>query len=300
MLTLTILAPAKINLALRVLGKRVDGFHEIFTLFQSICLHDRLTFRQTNEEMKIISSSKDVPEDRSNIVCTAAERLWSASGRRGAPGGVTIMINKQIPTSAGLGGGSSDAAAALRGLCRIWNLSMKSEELVDLAAGIGSDVPYFMNGGLVVAGGRGEQLRQLNDLESFWVLLASPEYGISAKEAYDWFDVDSGPKVNDCDSKSLLPSDWRSRLASLNNDLEKSVSRRHPDIGKMLKELSIKGAHLAALTGSGSTVFGLFKDKNKALSARIGARLPGWRSLVTQTAGFSLYKNMCQVNESRY
>jgi len=297
-LTLTILAPAKINLTLRVLGKRVDGFHQIFTLFQSIGLHDRLIFRQTNEEMKIFSSSKDVPEGQSNIVWTAAERLWSASGRRGAPGGVTVMINKQIPTSAGLGGGSSDAAAALRGLCRIWNLSMKSEELVGIASSIGSDVPYFMNGGLVVAGGRGEQLRQLDDLESFWVLLASPEYGISAKEAYDWFDADCGLQANGCDPKSLLSSDWRSRLDSLNNDLEKSVSRRHPDIGKMLKELSSKGANLVAMTGSGSTVFALFKDKNKALSARFDARLPGWRSLVTQTASFSLYKNMCQVNET--
>tara|TARA_Y100000588_G_scaffold390768_1_gene497209 strand:- start:247 stop:1149 length:903 start_codon:yes stop_codon:yes gene_type:complete len=299
-LTLTILAPAKINLALRVLGKRVDGFHQIFTLFQSICLHDRLTFCQTEQEMKVFSSSKEVPAGRSNIVWTAAERLWSASGRRGVPVGVTIIINKQIPTSAGLGGGSSDAVAALRGLCRIWNLSMKSEELLEVASSIGSDVPYFMNGGLAVAGGRGEQLRQLNDLESFWVLLASPEYGVSAKEAYEWFDADCGLQANNYDSKPLLPNGWRSRLGTLNNDLEQSVSRRHPDIGEMRRALSIKGAHLTAMTGSGSTVFGLFKDKNKALSARFGTKLPGWRSLVTQTASFSLYKNMCQVNETSH
>ena len=299
-MTLTILAPGKINLALRVLGKRVDGFHQISTLYQSICLHDRLTFCRTDGEMEIVSSSENVPTDRSNIVWTAAEQLWLASGRQGAPRGVTIMIKKQIPIAAGLGGGSSDAVAALRGLCRIWNLPMKAEELVDIASSIGSDVPYFLNGGLVVAGDRGVQLRQLEDLENFWVLLANPGYGVSAKEAYDWFDGDFGPLANNYDAKPSLSSNWRGRLESLNNDLEESVGRRHPDIKVMVELLRSKGACLAAMTGSGSTVFALFKDKNKALSARVSAQLPGWRNLITHTAGLSLYKNMCQVNETNH
>src|SRR5438552_3895548 len=169
-------APAKINLTLRILGTRPDGYHELRTMFQSVALHDTLTFTATAGPFAIACDHPRCPTDESNLVWRAGDALWQAAGRRGKPFGVHVFIRKQIPIEAGLGGGSSDAAAALRALATLWDLSIDADRLYLIARDLGADVPFFFEGGTVLCVDRGDVLYPLIDRPSASVVLVFPPF----------------------------------------------------------------------------------------------------------------------------
>jgi 4-diphosphocytidyl-2-C-methyl-D-erythritol kinase len=251
----TIHAFAKINRSLRVLGVAADGYHEIRTVFQSIQLHDTLTIRRARGPFRLACSDPECPADRTNLVWRAAGAMWHAAGRRGSPRDVAISITKRIPIAAGLGGGSSDAAAALRGLAAMWRVDAR--RLPAIAASLGADVPYFLEGGTVLGLGRGDVLYPLLDAPRAWVTLVLPEFGVSTQDAYEWFDRDA--------PVARRPPDAAAR--DTGNDLERPVARRHPEIARIVSALRRVGAVQAAMTGSGSTVFGLFGSRAAAVRA---------------------------------
>ena len=286
-MTITIHAPAKLNLDLRIVGRRADGYHNLRTLFQSIALHDTVRLSARPGSLTVRGRTRALPRDRANLVWKAADILWSDLGRRGPPSGVSVSIVKAIPMAGGLGGGSSDAASALRGLCALWKVSIGKSRLSELAARVGSDVPYFLTGGLVLGVGRGERLRPLPDLGRYWVVLAVPQFGVSSAQAYRWFDRDTTRSDTAPQTKgwASLPRGWRGRLEALRNDLEGPVSDKHPEIRRMVERLTGAGAAHATMTGSGSTVYGVYRERAAAIAGRRAVRLPGWRTLLTRMVG---------------
>jgi 4-diphosphocytidyl-2-C-methyl-D-erythritol kinase len=252
----TIQAFAKINLSLRVLGALPGGYHELRTIFQAIQLHDTLTIRRTHGPFRLACSDPACPSDRRNLVWRAAAAMWRAAGRRGSPRDVSIAITKRVPMAAGLGGGSSDAAAALRGLAKMWRVDEQS--LPDIAASLGADVPYFLEGGTVLGLGRGDVLYPLIDPPRVWVALVLPRFGVSTRDAFEWFDRDA--------PVARRPPEGVVRREMV-NDLEPPVARRHPEIARIVSALRRVGAQQASMTGSGSTVFGLFGSRSAATGA---------------------------------
>jgi 4-diphosphocytidyl-2-C-methyl-D-erythritol kinase len=272
-------ACAKINRSLSVLGLRPDGYHELNTVFQSIALHDTLHFDAAPGRVVIECSSPGVPLDERNLAWTAGRLVWQAAGRPGDPAG-RLRITKRIPVQGGLGGGSADGAAALVGWNRLWGAGLPAERLRELALGLGADVPFFLVGGTARGVNRGDILHPLDDLPSRWVVLVFPPFGVSTSAAFRWWDEDRGRPLTGPESEGPKPE---AGLAS-SNDLEPPVSRRHPellDIGRQLKRC---GAEHAAMTGSGSTMFGLFADEAAAEAAAGALGSAGWRTLVTKTA----------------
>lgn len=288
-------AHAKINLDLQVEGARADGYHLLRTLFQSLTLHDLLTIDRVEGPLTIACSHPGVPTDERNLVWRAAERLWECGGRAGPPHGVRVRITKRIPAQGGLGGGSSDAAAALVALDLLWGTRLGADRLAALAGQLGADVPFFLCGGTALGLGRGDVIHPLEALEPQHVLLVFPPFGVSTPEAFRWFDEDaaagaarvaedSGTAVGtgDCGGGAI-------RLGGLVrpviNDLQAPVARRHPEIADLCRRLRAAGAGAAAMTGSGSTVFGLFEDPAGAAAAAAALESSGWRTLVTRCAG---------------
>ena len=275
----TVLAFAKINLSLRVGELRSDGFHELQTIFQSIDLADRISVQTCRGPFELRCSLTGVPTDRTNLVWKAAQALWEASGRTGDPRNTLVILDKRIPMQAGLGGGSSDAAAALLCLRRMWKVRLADEQIQAIAARLGSDVPCFLVGGTALGLGRGDEVYPLEDLPPYWVVLVFPPFGVATGDAYRWLDDDrragtSGRNPvsgSSCEngSRSLFPG------ASLRNDLEQPVVTRHPLIGMLIERLKQRGALMAAMSGSGSTVFAVFKSARQAEAAVRALRTPG-------------------------
>lgn len=278
--TITVRAHAKINLELRVLGARPDGFHDLETVFQALELHDTLHCVRRDGPFSIACTAAGVPVDARNLVWRAAAAVWRHLGRPGDPDGVAIRLEKAIPVQAGLGGGSSDAAATLVAVSRLWEVSLTRGELTGLAAGLGSDVAFFLAGGTAIGRGRGERLVPLPDLPPHWTVLACPAFGVSTADAYGWYDAD-GPAP-----AATAPIDDRWTLAPgpIRNDLEGPVTRRHPELGLARAALLAGGAVAAGLCGSGSAVFGLFPARDTAERAESGLAGAGWRTLLTRTA----------------
>jgi 4-diphosphocytidyl-2-C-methyl-D-erythritol kinase len=269
---------AKINLSLRVLGVRRDGYHELRTIFQSIALHDTLTVRRARGPLRITCNDPHCPTDSSNLISRAAFAAWKASGRRGEPRDVAIRLNKRIPLAAGLGGGSSDAAAALRAFARIWTVD--PARLPCLARALGADVPYFLIGGTVLGLERGDVLFQLMDRPSMWVTLVVPAFGVKTQDAYRWFDDDSGKRgAHHRRERERRPGGE----TELGNDLQAPVAARHPEISRIVAALRRSGATHAAMTGSGSAVFGVFGRKPAALDAAEVVSARSRRVIVTRT-----------------
>ena len=278
---------AKINLTLRVGARRPDGFHDVQTLLQSIALSDRLTLWQRKGPFTLASSSPGVPLDASNLVYKAAARLWTALGKTGEPRDVHVRLVKQIPVGAGLGGGSADAAAALVGLNRLWNGRMGAADLARLAAEIGSDVPFFLQGGTALGLGRGEELYPVDDLPRLFLVVVKPSFDVRAGDAYRWLDedrtgADSTEPAEPPRRQPALDVGWPTGPLVLANDLQAPVARRHPVIDEMLAALTAAGARAAAMTGSGSAVFGVFSTNVSAARLR-GLTRPDWLVIVTRT-----------------
>jgi 4-diphosphocytidyl-2-C-methyl-D-erythritol kinase len=280
----TIRAHAKINLDLRVLGPRLDGYHELRTVFQSIALHDVIECVARDGPLTIECETAGVPLDSSNLVWRGAEALWRALRRPGPVRDVVIRIQKNIPLQAGLGGGSSDAAATLIALARLWKVPVKPVQLTDVAAALGADVPFFLAGGTALGLGRGDEVYPLADLPRHWIVLLVPGFGVSTADAYSWYDgerdLQHGGRARE---PQHVPGPWPSRAAQMINDLEAPIARHHPEIDQMRTALRRAGALAAAMSGSGSAVFGLFQKRSEALAAVEGLAGSGWRVLLTES-----------------
>ena len=284
-------AHAKINLTLRVMGRRPDGFHELRTVLQALELHDTLTFVARAGPLALRCSANEVPSDRENLVWRAAETLWTAGGNAGSPRDVEISIDKRIPVKAGLGGGSSDAAAALRGLTRLWRVRIDECDLRALAGKVGSDAPFFLTGGTALGLGRGDEVYRLAPLPRHWVVIVVPSFGISTADAYAWHDENLETPASVAAQRAPRPSRAETLArapfpcGTVCNDLEPAVVRRFPEIGRIKAALRSTGAVTAAMSGSGSAVFGLFKTRRSAVAALPALASEGWRSIVTRTRG---------------
>jgi 4-diphosphocytidyl-2-C-methyl-D-erythritol kinase len=282
-LSLTVRAHAKVNLDLRVLGVRADGYHELRTVFQGIELHDTLMCREQPGPFTLKCRTPGVPLDSTNLVWRAASALWTALGRPGGIRDAVVQIDKKIPLEAGLGGGSSDAAAALVALGRLWG-GAPITLLREVGATIGADVPFFLSGGTALGLGRGEEIYPLVDLPPHFVVIVRPPFGVSTAEAYGWYDEDRASGQRD-ENRELqqLPVPWPSRAAQMVNDLEPPVIRRHQEIAGLKGQLRELGATAAAMSGSGSAVFGLFRSRTAAHRALKPLSRNGARALVTRT-----------------
>lgn len=252
---------AKINLGLDILYKRSDGYHEINTIMQQISLSDTITIREVEEDIVLESNSDNLPLDSTNLVYRAWKILQEKTGIKK---GIQISIHKNIPISAGLAGGSSNAAAVLKGLNELWDLKLSEKELMELGVKLGADVPYCIMGGTAFAEGIGEKLTKLKSFSGKFVLLANPGIEISTLEVYNRLKLVGKPQL---DIKKIInfieKDDLKSVAENIINVMEKVVIEDHPIISKIKKEMRDCGALGALMSGSGSTVFGLFDDIDK-------------------------------------
>jgi len=273
---------AKINLDLRVLGVRSDGYHDLRTVFQTLELHDTLTITARPGSFAISCNDPDVPLDRHNLVWKAASLLWRSAKRTGVPRDLHVAIEKRIPAQAGLGGGSTDAAAVLAALVRLWSLDVDPPTLSRLAARLGADVPFFLVGGTALGLGRGDDIYPLAELPRMHVVIARPGFGVSTVEAYQWFDAGLRARRREPAARPV-PAGWPAWTATMRNDLEPPVVKHHPTIGRLKQRLLDAGAVLAAMSGSGSAVFGLFARADAAARTAADLARPGWRVACTRT-----------------
>ncbi|TAN38765.1 MAG: 4-(cytidine 5'-diphospho)-2-C-methyl-D-erythritol kinase [Nitrospirae bacterium] len=255
-------APAKVNWFLLVRDKRVDGYHDIVSLMQKVSLYDTLTLTPADDI--VLTSDLDLPAE-DNLVVRAANLLREHSGYTG---GVMIDLRKEIPSGAGLGGGSSDAAATLAGLNRLWALGLDDDTLMKLGARLGSDVPFFLGGRSSLAEGRGERLTPLPIMSSCVLLLVKPGLSVSTGWAYDQYEKLTKKTV---DIKLFCQTLDRKDFAQLRqmacNDLEDAVMKEHRVIAVIKDRLREQGSEFALMSGSGSTVFGVFSSQEMASRA---------------------------------
>jgi len=292
MTSVTVRAHAKINLDLRVVGTRPDGFHELRTVFQAIGLHDVLTVVSRPGPFALECDVAGVPVDATNLVWMAAARLWRALRRPGEPVDVLVRLEKRIPLQAGLGGGSADAAAALMALARVWGVHLRPSQLAEVAGTLGADVPFFLEGGTALGLGRGDEIYPLADLPQHWVVLLVPGFGVSSRDAYTWYDQDRDRGEARHREPQYVPGPWPSRAAQMVNDLEAAIARQHPEIDLMRTALRRAGALAAAMTGSGSTVFGLFQRRGDAEAAVAALAGSGWQVILTESLGRVAYARL--------
>ena len=262
-------AYAKINLGLHVLGKRADGYHNIETVFRLIDLYDDLEIVQADEGTHFSCNNPELLNDNTNLCIRAATLLRDVTGTHM---GAEISLTKRIPIAAGLGGGSTDAAAALTGLTKLWSLEISVEELQTISASLGSDVPFFFQGLSAYATGRGEILEPFNLSIPYSILIVTPRIRVSTSWAYSQFT--SKKKEKRPDLKKLLASsinDSKALSRELVNDFEEPVFRKHPEIRELKENLLKEGAVFALMSGSGSSVFGFFTQPSMAID--LGMRL---------------------------
>ena len=272
-------AHAKINLDLCVGRRRDDGFHEVQTVLQALDLHDTLRFDAVRGAFRLDGDATAMPLDPSNLIWRAADALWQASGRPGPLRGVRISVVKRTPAQAGLGGGSSDAAATLAGLNRLWRSGLPVHELAALGSALGADVPFFLYGGTALGLGRGDRIFPLADLPGRFVVLVQPALGVATADAYRWLaDARRAGTV-----LPRPPADWTSLPAGGSNDFEPVVDARHPEVAAARRQLVALGAEAARMSGSGSAVFGLFRRRGEAERAAKRLSGAGYRTLVTRT-----------------
>lgn len=255
------LAPAKINLALNILHKREDGYHEVDMILQSISLTDQLDMKVIPFGIELTCNRGDLAGPN-NLVWKAANLLQE---KYLISQGVRIHLTKNIPTEAGLAGGSSDCAAALRGLNELWNLKLSTQELEILGARLGSDVPFCISGGTVRGQGRGEKLTPLPNCPFFFVLLVKPLLGVSTSEAYKGYQEGGLQKPPDMETmiSALSKKDKNAIYSSLGNVFEEWIPKKYPLIGEILEVLRKEESIGVAMSGSGPTVFALSDSREK-------------------------------------
>lgn len=257
-------AYGKINLSLDVLGLRSDGYHEVATVMQAIALADRLSFQMNGVGVLEFScSDPTLSTGEDNLVVRAARLLQREYGP--CPG-AAIFLEKRIPVGAGLGGGSADAAAALKGLNRLWNLRLSPATLAVLGASLGADVPFCLTGGTAVARGIGERLTKLPPLPPRWLVLVKPAMELSAGAVYRLWDQ-LGKQSGDYTEallRALAAADETALATALGNDLQGAVTALVPEVTTIMADLTARGAAGVLVSGSGPTVIGLAADQNEA------------------------------------
>lgn len=255
---------AKINLGLRVLRKREDGFHDIETIFHRINLFDELTILPSSHTLSISCNDQTIPTDEKNFCYEAVELLRTEIG---TAQGASIQLKKNIPVGAGLGGGSSDAAAVLKALPLLWNVHVDPSTLGALALQIGSDVPFFLHNRSAYAEGRGERLIFLKLSIPYWIVLVSPNTCISTAWAYRELSTRKKFEVH----AEMLYDGATCKVAGIatlmTNDFEDVVFAAHPEIAELKRKLRLSGAAYALMTGSGSSIYGLFENESSARRA---------------------------------
>ncbi|RDW15300.1 4-(cytidine 5'-diphospho)-2-C-methyl-D-erythritol kinase [Oceanobacillus arenosus] len=264
-------APAKINLSLDVLGKRNDGYHNVEMIMTTVDLADRIELSPLEQDKIIISlESRYVPNDERNLAYKAAEIFKK---KYGIKMGVHIKIEKNIPVSAGLGGGSTDAAAVLRGMNRLWDLNIPIRELAELGATIGSDISFCVYGNTAIARGYGEQIETLASPPPCWVVLAKPDIGVSTRTIFARVKVDElyHPKTNHI-LEALMEKDFSKLCNNIGNSLEQITQYLHPEVRHIKEAMRQIGAQGVLMSGSGPTVYGLVEHENKARRIYNGMR----------------------------
>lgn len=265
--TKTIDARAKINLSLDVIGKRENGYHELKMIMQELDLKDRVTISKSEStkdtknhkmEIEITCDNPYVPLDEKNIVWKAVVLM---SEEYDIEGKVKIHIEKRIPLSGGMGGGSTDAAATLKGINELWKLQITDEKLMELGLKLGADVPFFVRGGTALAEGIGEQLTPLTPFKDRWILIANPGFNVSTKDVYQHLNLEKlkdRPIMRDIISFIEL-GDTESLAKNMKNALESVTIPMHPEIREIKKAMIRCGALGSLMSGSGASVFGIFE-----------------------------------------
>ena len=291
---------AKINLRLDVLGKREDGFHELRTIFQTISLQDELRLRASRSEGTALSiegnqllSAEPVEK---NLVYRAVDALRRELRIRG---GVEIQLKKAIPAGRGLGGGSSDAAAALHGYLRLTKKKLAAARLMEIAASLGADVPFFLWGGRALGVNKGDEIYPLPDIAKRHVLVVSPwDIHVPTPDAYGWLNAKALRLTKSAANPKLwefCTLCWSAQGSGLSNDFEEPVFRRHPRLDEIKRELLQRGAAEASLAGSGSAVFGVFPSP--ALARRAAVGFPHDQTFVCETVSRDRYARLMRIAE---
>jgi 4-diphosphocytidyl-2-C-methyl-D-erythritol kinase len=272
---------AKINVRLDIFGKRPDGYHDIRTIFQKITLGDELSIAMVKSGIEVECNHPQAPDNEGNLAFTAARTLLDRSKIKD---GLRIAIKKRIPVAAGLGGGSSNAAATLVGINQLLELGLTNEELMEIGRTIGADVPFFIFGNSALATGIGDLLEPFTLNPRLWLLLITPDTPISTAWAYGNIRRGLTNSVNNITIPNCI-NHLAEVIAILSNDLEKVVIPHHPVIQHIKDELLDKGAKGSLMSGSGSTVFGIFENEGAAEEALEQTKIPkNWQVHISQKA----------------
>lgn len=285
--TIVVRAPAKVNLVLRVLDRRPDGFHNLWSLMQTVGLEDEITLRLQSRAGALAVTCDDatLPTDGRNLVTRAAQAVLDKAGAAAAGRGLAVHIGKRIPMGGGLGGGSSDAAATIVGLNRLLALNWSAGEMAKLGETLGSDVPFFFYAPSARVRGRGEDVEPVTVTGSRWLVLVNPGFPIGTKGAYDKLAASRRqqgvrplqPALARLVGRATLS--WEEVIPLMENDFESALAPFHPELSEIKTGLLLAGAEAALLSGSGATVFGIFRNEATALQARDSFRpAEGWRA----------------------
>jgi 4-diphosphocytidyl-2-C-methyl-D-erythritol kinase len=289
---------AKINLRLDILGKRPDGFHELRTIFQTISLHDELRLRSSRQSGISLAVEGNTPlsaePPQKNLVYRGVDALRRELKIRS---GVEIVLKKTTPAGRGLGGGSSDAAAALLGYLRLTEKKIPAARLMQIGASLGADVPFFLQGGRALGVNKGDEIYPLLDIRKQHILVVSPKnIHVPTPDAYRWLKARPLALTKSIATSKLFEFCalcWSVQGSGLSNDFEGPVFRRHPRLAKIKRELLLRGAAEASLAGSGSAVFGIFPSP--ALARRAAVGFPHDQTFVCETVSRDRYARLMRI-----
>lgn len=283
-------APAKVNLVLRVLDRRPDGYHNLWSLMQTVGLEDeiRLRLRPDSPELRVSCDDATLPADGRNLVVRAAVLVRQAAGLHDRSPGIEIHLAKRIPVSAGLGGGSSDAAATILGLNRLLGLGWSASDMARIGQALGSDIPFFFFAPSAVIRGRGEEVTPVTLTGERWVVLVHPGFPLETRWAYERLSAARTSVTGLSDAHDRLVRQvslsWEDVIPLMENDFEPALTPAYRVLREIKEDLLAQGAEAALLSGSGATVFGVFRDQPSAVQAQASAgRIPGRRAYAVRS-----------------
>lgn len=259
-------AYAKINLGLDVVGILENGYHEVKMVMQTVGIYDELSFERAESGIVVTADSGELPTDENNLIYKAAKLMFDTYGIRE---GIRIHLQKNIPIAAGMAGGSTDAAATMKGINRLFDLGCSLRELMELGVQIGADVPYCVMGGTALAEGIGEKLTALNPAPECFLVVAKPDINVSTQYVYEHLDAEGVEKHPDIDGmvKAIAEGSLQGILDRMGNVLENVTVKAHPIIDTIKDRMRELGAVGSMMSGSGPTVFGIFLEEAKARDA---------------------------------
>lgn len=286
---------AKLNLDLRVIGKRDDGYHELFTVFQTVSLCDEITF-EDSDSVEMTSSHRGIPTDGRNLIVKSGNVLRE---RFAVTAGAKMHLRKRIPAPGGLGGGSSNAAVALIGLNRLWRLDISFEEMLEIAATLGSDVPFFLYGGTAMGFGSGTEIEPISDIREKYLLIVTPDVHVSTADAFKG--LNSPSLTTEASERILLNCRFNAesldlRHTALKNDFEPTVFSSHPQIALVRQTLLDLDAINALMSGSGASVFAVFdKEETRQTAMKALDEQVNWRKFAAATISRDKYREALEL-----